>query len=98
MPRRLAAPLLAGLALAAGGAVHGAEMKERRPIRSTEFPRPNDPDIAVRGELDAARRAGTVAAYDLFIQRQADHPLAEVARRERAALATGTSGRQEPGR
>lgn len=89
MPCRLMPALLAGLALAGGGAAQGAEMKERRPraIRSTELPRPVDPDIVVRGELDAARRAGTRAAYDLFIGRHPDHPLADVARRELATLA-----------
>jgi hypothetical protein len=48
---------------------------------------PRDPDVAVQEELDAARRAGTVAAYDLFIARHGDHRLAEAARRERATLA-----------
>lgn len=57
-----------------------------RPRRSTDLPRPRDPDIAVQEELDAARRARTVAAYDLFIARHGDHPLAAVARRERAEL------------
>lgn len=45
-----------------------------------------DGNIAIREELDAARKAGTVEAYDLFIARHPDHPLAESARRERAAL------------
>ena len=92
MPRRLAALLLAGLALAGAGAPGAAAMKERRPLRSTELPRPLDADVAVRNELEAARRAGTLAAYDLFIRRHPDHPLAEVGRRERAAIAAAKSG------
>ena len=86
MRARLFAMFAAGLALA-GGAVSGAAaMKKQRPGHTTVMPPPRDPDIAVREELDAARRAGTVAAYDLFLSRQGDHPLAAVARRERAAL------------
>jgi hypothetical protein len=54
--------------------------------RSTDLPPPRDPDIAVRQELDAARRAGTVAAYDLFIARHPDHSLAKIARREQELL------------
>lgn len=50
------------------------------------LPRARNPNIAVQEELAAARRAGTVAAYDLFLARHGDHPLAETARRERAAL------------
>jgi hypothetical protein len=89
MRRRLVPALLAIAALAGSGVAQGAEMKERRPraIRSTEFPRPLDPDIAVGHELAAARRAGTRAAYTLFIERHPGHKLAEVARRELAALA-----------
>ena len=87
MPRRLAAFCLAGLALAASGAAGAAAMKERRPTRSTELPLPRDGNIAVREELDAARAMGTLAAFDLFIRRHSGHPLAEIARRERAALA-----------
>jgi hypothetical protein len=86
MPRRLAALCLAGLALAGSGAAAAAEMKERRPGRSTVLPRPRDPNIAVQEELDAARRAGTRAAYDLFLARHGDHALAKVARAEREAL------------
>lgn len=86
MRRRLAPILLAGFALAGSGISVAAEMKERRPGRSTVLPRPRNPDIAVQEELDAARRARTLAAYDLFIARHPDHPLAETARRELAKL------------
>jgi hypothetical protein len=64
----------------------GKDLSQRHPVRSTELPLPRDGDVAVREELDAARRAGTVEAYDLFIARHKDHPLARVARRERASL------------
>ena len=92
MRRRLATFVLAGLALA-GGAWQVAAMKKQRPLRSTELPRPL-PDNAAQQELDAARRAGTRAAYDLFLSRHGDHPLAATARRERAALAAAKPGRQ----
>ena len=82
MTRWLAA---AALAAAAGTACAGeANMSaakdepEMRPAR--------DGNIAIQEELDAARKAGTVEAYDLFIARHPRHPLAETARRERAAL------------
>jgi hypothetical protein len=87
MRRRLAPILLAGLALAGTGAAGAAEMKDPRPPRSTDQPRPRDGDVAIRQELEAARRAGTLAAYDLFLQRHAGHPLAAVAHRERDELA-----------
>lgn len=45
-----------------------------------------DGNIAIMEELCAARKAGTVAAYDLFIARHPDHPYAERARVERAQL------------
>lgn len=86
MRRRLAAFTLAGLALAAGGA-SAAAMKKQRPAHTSVMPRPRDGDVAVQEELDAARRAGTRAAYDLFLSRQGDHPLAVAARRERAVIA-----------
>jgi hypothetical protein len=78
------------LALAAACAVQakGPDVPPR-PQRSTDLPRPRDPDIAVQEELDAARKQGTVAAYDLFIERHGDHRLAVVARRERARLLSG---------
>jgi hypothetical protein len=46
-----------------------------------------DGNIAIRQELDAARKAGTLSAYDLFIARHPSHPLAEIARKERQLLA-----------
>ncbi|HEV2816697.1 MAG TPA: hypothetical protein VGW40_05695 [Allosphingosinicella sp.] len=72
------APALAGAACPRTG-----EVNERR---STDLPRPRDGNVAVQEELDAARRAGKVEAYDLFIARNPNHPLAAVARRERARL------------
>lgn len=86
MRRRLAAAFLASLALAAG-ASSAAAMKKQRPAHSTVMPPPRNGDVAVQEELDAARRAGTHAAYDLFLSRHGEHPLAATARRERAALA-----------
>ena len=47
---------------------------------------PRDGNIAIQQELDAARRAGTLEAYDLFIARHPEHPLAETARQERRQI------------
>jgi hypothetical protein len=93
MSRRLAALLLAGLALAGSAAAGAAAVKKPHPGRSTDQPRPRDGHVAVRQELDAARRTGTLAAYDLFIRRHANDPLAETARRERAAVAAAQPSR-----
>jgi len=82
----LASAALSGLSPAGAGCPGGAEMRSGPP-RSTNLPRPRDPTIAVQEELDAARRAGTVEAYDLFLARHGDHALAETARRERARIA-----------
>jgi hypothetical protein len=87
MPWRLAALLLAGLALAGSGAAAGNVVKKPPPGRSTDQPHPRDGNVAIREALAVARRAGTVEAYDRFLERHSNHPLAEVARRERAALA-----------
>jgi hypothetical protein len=57
--------------------------------RATAVPPARDGDIAIREEFDAARRAGTVEAYDFFIARHPQHPLAEVARDERRRIAEG---------
>ncbi len=45
-----------------------------------------DGNIAIAEELCAARAKGTVAAYDLFIARHPQHPLAAAARKERARI------------
>lgn len=79
----LGCAVLAVLATPLAGAVDSM----KRPRRSTELPRPRDPDVAVREELEAARQAGTVAAYDRFLARHEGHPLAAIARRERGRLA-----------
>ena len=51
--------------------------------------RARDGNIAIAEELCAARKAGTVAAYDLFIARHPRHPLAKEALAERARLMAG---------
>ena len=48
---------------------------------------PRDGNIAIQQELDAARRAGTLEAYDLFIARHPQHPLIQAAREERERIA-----------
>lgn len=50
------------------------------------IPPARDGNIAIAQELDAARRAGTIEAYDLFIARHPGHPLTVEARREREQL------------
>lgn len=54
---------------------------------------PRDGNIAIQEELDAARRAGTLDAYDLFIARHPGHRLAKAARRERARIVQGRQAR-----
>lgn len=86
--------VLAFLAFASSKAVLSMETPVTgSPSKSTPLPlpRPRDGDVAVREELDAARRAGTLAAYDLFIARHPEHRLAAIARRERAGLAARRS-------
>jgi len=55
--------------------------------KQDEIIRARDGNIAIQQELDAARKAATLEAYDLFLARHPQHPLAEIARRERAELA-----------
>ena len=64
------------------------------PVMSTTFPgAPAAPartgDVAIQEELDAARAAGSVAAYELFIDRHPGHPLQAVARAELERLKGG---------
>ena len=56
-------------------------------MAAAEVPPARDGNIAIEQELCAARKAATREAYDLFIARHPQHPLADVAREERARLA-----------
>ena len=84
MGHLLPALLLAGLAPADGAP--DVVMTKPSPGRSTDQPRPRDGNVAIQEELDAARTVRTLAAYDRFLARHPDHPLAEIARREREQL------------
>ena len=88
---RIAAALIC-LSLAGAGCPEGIDVKPPA-TRSTELPRPRDGNVAIQEELDAARRAGTLEAYDLFLARHRGHRLAETARRERERLARPKRGR-----
>lgn len=48
--------------------------------RSPSVPPARDPSAAVAEEYEAARRQNTAEAYELFIARHGDDPLAEKAR------------------
>lgn len=50
--------------------------------RSPSMPMARNPAAAVAEEYEAARRKGTREAFELFIARHADDPLAEQARSE----------------
>ena len=83
---RPAAFLPIALALTGAACAEAAEMSANKsdppPLRPE-----GDPNRAVQAELDRARRAGTLEAYDLFLARHPDHRLAESARNERARIA-----------
>lgn len=53
---------------------------------ASPVPPARDGNIAIQEELSAARAKASVAAYDLFIARHPDHPLARKARSERRRL------------
>jgi len=92
---RFAAAALLGIVLT-GAACPRENQVPTRAKRSTNLPPPRDPNIAVQEELDLARRTGTLPAYDLFIARNADHPLAAAARRERAEIAARKPPQKPP--
>ena len=71
--------------VAAGEAV--SELLKPQP----KIPLPRDPEIAVREEYDAALKAGTVAALELFVARHPGHPLATEAEAGIARLKTDTA-------
>ncbi|AMA61467.1 hypothetical protein [Bradyrhizobium sp. CCGE-LA001] len=50
--------------------------------RAPSMPMARDPSVAVAEEYEAARRKGTREAFELFIARHGDAPLAEQARAE----------------
>ncbi len=56
------------------------ETGKQTPARSV--PPARDPSIAVAEEYELARRKGTAEAFELFIARHSDDPLAEKARAE----------------
>ena len=77
-------PILVFAALAAATLHPGDAMTAQTPGAGIAPAR--DGNIAIRQELDAARKAGTVEAYDLFIARHPGHPLTAAARSERQRL------------
>jgi hypothetical protein len=83
--RRLAVLCLFPLMLAGAACPRGAEMAgdDERP---EAVPPARDGNVAIAQELEAARKAGTAEAYDLFLARHPEHPLAQVARAERERL------------
>lgn len=78
--------LIAAAALPACGASSPGPEAARQEQKGPTMRPARDGNVAIAEELEAARKAATVAAYDLFIARHPDHPLAETARRERAQL------------
>lgn len=77
-----------GAALAASISMEAAT-PDTPPSGHKEIAPARDGDIAIQEELDAARKARTAAAYDLFIARHPGHRLEAVAREERARLQRG---------
>lgn len=81
-------PALIALLLTAGAcAAQEAAVNDRSPGHSPPLAGARDGQVAVQEQFDAARKAGTVEAWDLFIRRYPDNPLTEQAKAERAALA-----------
>lgn len=88
--------MLIGLAALSATSADSGEMAMTGPDeRTTPLPPARDGNVAIREELEAARRAATLAAYDLFIARHPRHPLEAVARRERDALARRPGARDQ---
>ena len=77
---------LAFLATTAAALSMEATTPDETPPPAKEIAPARDGNIAIQEELDAARKARTVTAYDLFIARHPGHPLETVAREERARL------------
>lgn len=94
MPRSIAAAaalaaLLGGCAAARAEAPETAVTDRTSPPgRSPDFNPAGRGQAAVQAEFDAAARADTVQAWDLFLARHPDNPLAADARARRARLQT----------
>ena len=78
--------ILMGLAAASAATMSMEATTPDTPPSAKEIAPARDGNVAIQEELDAARRAGTIAAYDLFIARHPGHALEPVAREERARL------------
>ncbi|KGT73632.1 hypothetical protein MA20_43265 [Bradyrhizobium japonicum] len=77
-------PIMIGKAIAEEGGKKNAEegTPESKTGPAPVMPMARDPSAAVMEEFEAARRAGTREAFELFIARHGDDPLAERARAE----------------
>ena len=84
----LASGLLLSAVPALGPAIMKGPAMAQTPRHSNPMPLPRDGDVAIREELEAARRSGTREAYDTFIARHPQHALAATARQERDKLPT----------
>ena len=56
------------------------------PGHSLDHQKARDGEVAIREEFELAARAGTVAAWTLFIERHPGHPLVPAAEAERRKL------------
>ncbi len=63
--------------------------KRTAEARQPTMPLPRDPQLAVEEEFETAKRQATREAYDLFIARHPDSPLATEALRLRERISTG---------
>jgi len=78
--------MFAAVACAAKEPAVSARPPETPPGHSPPMPPPRDGQAAVQEEFDAAARANTAAAWDLFIRRHPHNDLTERAEAARAAL------------
>lgn len=74
-------PVMVGKAKADDSAKESAKQSAKAG-RAASMPMARDPSAAVAEEYEAARRRGTREAFELFIARHGDDPLAEQARAE----------------
>ncbi|EHR04635.1 hypothetical protein [Bradyrhizobium sp. WSM471] len=76
-----------GLPVMVGKANADESGKQGGTARAPSVPMARDPLAAVAEEYESARRKGTREAFELFIARHGDDPLAEQARAELKQLA-----------